>query len=91
MIDLFVGDFGHTMEVNTGITLTSYTNCSLKVKKPDGSLHTWTSSSSDTKLSYVIQTGDLDLEGTYSLHSYVTKTAGAWHGSGVSFNVRAVW
>jgi hypothetical protein len=87
-----VDDIGTEIIVDMQVTITGATGLSFDVRKPSypetGGTDTWVPSIYNVQyLRYVIQTGDLDEEGTYWIVPKLT--LGTWSGAGdpVSFKV----
>lgn len=74
----YVNDFGYPIIVDTGQDLSTATVLSLLVKKPSGETLTWAgelgpaNAYGDYKsISYTVQEGDIDEDGTWSLQAFV--------------------
>jgi hypothetical protein len=77
----YVGDVGTEIIVDTCSDITTAVTVSLKVKKPDGTEHTWVGSVyEDTKIRYIVQVGDFDQQGKYRVQAYVEMPG--WQGRG---------
>jgi hypothetical protein len=88
---IFVGDIGTQIIVDTGEALASATVLQLKIKKPDGTKVTKTATITETtKLLYSTIAGDLNLAGEYIVQAYVELPGWKGHGLPVSFNVSAI-
>jgi len=87
MDKIYKDTIGLTLRVNTGADITTATNTTLNVKKPDGTEVVWTASIVDTYyLHYTTIAGDLDQAGTYVIQSALTLAG--WTGTGESFEVQ---
>ena len=84
-----IGNVGVVVRVDMQEDLSQVTDTKFIVKKPDGKSYTWTPASIDgqTKLTYVVQSGDFDQIGLYWL--WPAFKLGAWEGNceAVSFYV----
>ncbi len=79
--NVYVGDVGTEIIINMQTDLLSATNLSLNIKKPDGSTTSWVPTVYNTKyLRYIIQSGDLSIQGKYSVQPSLT--IGSWSGLG---------
>lgn len=59
-----------TIELDTGYDLTSATDPKIHYRKPDGStVGNWVATKSGTKISYALQTGNIDQAGEWSFHA----------------------
>jgi hypothetical protein len=77
----YVGDIGTEIIVDTTVDLTAATVLSLKVLKPGTAEVTWSGTQYETtKIRYVIQSGDFNVAGVYSLQAYVEMPG--WSGRG---------
>lgn len=86
MSKIFAGDVGTELILECGVDISSATLRRIKVRKPDNSLVTWTATSNtSTSIKYIVQAGDLDLEGTYKLQALITMPS--WSGSGEPTNM----
>jgi long-subunit fatty acid transport protein len=86
---VYVGDVGTEIKVDMQESMSGATDITFEVKKPSGEEKTWSGVEivETTKLKYTIQSGDLDVSGTYKVQPKLT--LGAWIGKGytVSFRV----
>ena len=83
----YVGDIGTVIIVNCGSAITGATTKDLKVKKPDGTIVTWTAEIYLINyLRYVIVDGDFNQEGMYYLQASVV--VGGWTGLGETVDFR---
>jgi hypothetical protein len=80
MSKVYVGDTGTLIELDTGVSLAGATVLEIKVRKPDGTLATWSASASATKLAYTTQPTTLDQAGVWRLQASVTLPSGKWLG-----------
>ena len=88
----YVNEVGTPVVVDCGSAITGATSLALKVKKPDGTLVSWTPTIYETNyLKYIVQSGDFNLSGTYYLQASLT--LGGWSGLGetASFQISAVY
>lgn len=93
MSKAYIGDIGTPVQVNTFVDLTAATVKEYKIKKPDGSIETWTADipdgmgASDGYLVHISEAGDFDQAGKYYLQVHV-ETASTDHlGDTVMFEV----
>ena len=87
MTTVYTGDVGTAIILDCVEDVSSATVRNIKVRKPDGLRTTWTATlDGTTKIKYVIQTGDLDVVGDWSLQAYVEMTG--WKGSGELVTLR---
>ena len=98
MAKYYVGNTGTTILVETGIDLTAATVLSLLVKKPSGAEVTWTGTigptnaiGESTRISYVVETGDWDQAGWWSMQSHVETPAFVGPGVTVKFELHAAF
>jgi len=77
-----VGDIGTIIEVDVGVPADDIIDCKIYVTKPGGNRVVWnaTPKSGTTEIYYIVQAGDLDVEGVYFIQSWV-KTSN-WEGRG---------
>jgi len=88
----YVGDVGTLVLVDTLTDLTSATSVALQVKKPGGTIVTWTGSVfQTTKIKYVTLVTDFSVAGTYYLQAKVTLPSGIWLGNTATFTVTGVF
>lgn len=80
-MSMFVGDIGTEILINMQRDISTATNCSLTVKKPDGTIVTWTPTIYQVKyFRYITVLNDLDQDGVYQIQPQFT--LGTWTGSG---------
>lgn len=85
---VYQGDIGTVIRLECGTDISAATAHSIKVRKPDGSQVSWTTSiSGTTALQFTAVSGTLDLAGFYTLQSSVTTPAGSWLGESVRLQV----
>jgi len=77
----YVGSVGLDILVDTGLDLADASSVRFDVKKPNGTLATWTATlytagGSVSEARYTTVAGDFDQPGTYSLHALVTRADG---------------
>ncbi len=80
---IFKGDIGTKIILNTGADLSTGTVFKIYYRKPNGETNYWTAQkeSDNTSISYTtIDSGDLDITGTWQLQSYVEISG--WKGFG---------
>jgi len=81
----YVGEVGTAVILDCGQDITSATNVSIAVKKPDGTKVTWVATVYNTRyLRHITITNDLDQSGLYELQSVLT--LGSWTGRGETTN-----
>jgi len=88
---IFKGDVGTEIIINMQRDISTATDISIKVLTPNKTQTTWTPTIYNTNyLRYIIVSGDLSENGTYTLQPVLT--LGSWVGSGtpVSFYVSKV-
>lgn len=72
-IKTYLGDIGVVILLDCGQNITSASNYLIKVKRPDGTLVTWTASLSGTNsITYTTVGNDLNQTGNWLLQSYIT-------------------
>ncbi|MDD5707168.1 MAG: hypothetical protein PHR35_14690 [Kiritimatiellae bacterium] len=87
---IYQNDIGTEFLVDVCTTITGATVKNLIVRKPDGTMATWTGViEGTTQIKYVVVLGDLDQVGEYMLHAYVEVSGGKWTGNLASFRVYA--
>ena len=76
---------GLAIRLETGQDVSSASNIVFNVRKPDGKKVTWSGSVyQTTKLQYITVSGDLNIDGWYTV--YPTLTLGGWVGAGTPTN-----
>jgi len=81
MVEVFQGDIGTKIILNAGQDISSATVLKIKYIKPDNTTGEWAAVLECTdSVSYITQTGDLDVPGTWRVQLYVD--LGSWKGSG---------
>jgi hypothetical protein len=85
MSQVFVGDVGTIIQLETGVDLSSATTVTIRVKKKGEkhqiSVEEWTGTvASTTKVRHVSAAGDFDVAGTYLLQAHVLMPS--WEGYG---------
>lgn len=84
---IYRGDVGTQIVIYMAANIVSATNLSIDVRKPSGITETWTPTIFENdKLKYVIQNGDLDESGIYSVQPKMTLSG--WTGSGAALSFR---
>ena len=87
MAQIYAGDIGVTITIDTGIDLSAALTTNIYVKMPDGSLVIWVatvtkgSTGLNSALIYVTKKGDLAEAGTYDLQPYITSPAFTGYGT----------
>lgn len=76
----YVGDVGLAVVLDTGVDLTSATNCKILVQLPDGTTAEWAGTASGTTITHSTTAGELAQAGVYRLHA--SFTLGGWTGVG---------
>ena len=87
---VYVGDEGTVIELDCGEDISTATVTDIKVRKPDGTLVTWTGSKNggvNSQIDYTVVTDDFDQPGAYRLQAYVEMPSGKWRGESVSLLV----
>jgi hypothetical protein len=89
--EVFVGDVGTELRFDIGVLVDDITSAVLKVKKPDKTCIEWTPSwtAGEQELVYIVQAGDFDIAGKYSIQPKVTFPTGEWYGSIATLYVAA--
>lgn len=88
MPKVYVGSSGILVKVDTGMDLSSVDEAKLLVRKPDGSVVEWGPvSTHGSEVYYLIQPGDLDLAGYYSVQAYVVVGGKVLYGEDDGFYV----
>lgn len=88
----YVGETGTQIIVDCGQNISAATGCLLYVRKPDGTLVTWTPTiltlnSLPNYLSYSTLAGDFDQIGSYCLQSYMMLAGWSGRGETVMFQI----
>lgn len=84
----YVGDIGTLVLVDIGTDITLATECAIYVKKPNGTRVTWVASiSGEEEIQYIIQDGDWDLPGIYTIQSYIVTPSWSGRGTTATFTV----
>lgn len=92
MSQVFVGDIGTVIQLETGVDISTATTVSIKVKKRSAkheiSLADWVGTvESNTKVKYTSVSGDFNVAGTYRLQAYVKMSTWEGHGGIVELPV----
>lgn len=88
----YVGDIGTEIIVDTCSDISAATEMKLSVEKPDGEVVEWSGTLYDTtNIKYVVQDGDFDQSGEYTLQSYVEISGWSGRGNSVTFRVSPVF
>lgn len=78
---IYTGTVGIKLIVETGQDLSTASQVSLLVKKPDKSQVEWVGVANGTTIEYVVKSGDLDQAGIYRIQAKVTFANGSvWYG-----------
>ena len=94
MGDIFVGDVGVEIRLDTKQDLSNATVTKILAKKPSGSTVVWnaTKYGTTTKITYTTDSDDLDEAGDWSLQAYVEWTTSSKHlGETVTMTVTDPW
>lgn len=84
---IYKDDIGTILILDTKSTLTGATEASIKYKKPDGIEGTWVGEVFETtKVKYVVEDGDLDMAGKWTLQVYVELAS--WKGRGEAVQMK---
>lgn len=89
---IYVGDIGVTVNVATGLDLTTAETTTLLVRQPDGTEVEWAAAvdgdATDGNLTYTTVDGDLPRRGAYKLQAYVVLSSGEiFYGETANFHV----
>jgi len=88
----YVGDIGTAIIVDTCADISAATTTDLIVEKPDGTIETWHGAVFEvTKVRYLVQAGDFDQAGEYSVQVYLEINGWRGRGSTTAFRVSAVF
>jgi hypothetical protein len=92
---IYVGDWGVTIRVSTGIDVTSSTSRKLKVSKPNGVQATWNATIETPGTAgiiyYTTVDGDLNVVGDYKVQAEVVFATGDLLGETAIFTVYDEW
>ena len=83
MSKIYQADEGTVFQVDVGVDISAASTTDLKVRKPDGTLVSWTGTANgsiNTQIDYTTVTDDLDQTGQYRLQAYVVTAT--WDGRG---------
>lgn len=82
MSSVFVGDVGTELVVDCGVDVSTATVRKLLVRKPSGQEVEWVAAAGPTitTIKYVVQAGDLNVNGYYAVQSYISMPG--WSGRG---------
>lgn len=78
MARVFKGDVGTLIRIAMGENIAAATGEEMRVKKPNGTLVTWTPTLNGTNLDYTVVEDDLDEAGAYRINPHMT--IGSWVG-----------
>ena len=87
MANIYSGDVGVTISIDTGIDLTDASTTSIYVLRPDGSIVIWLASVTtgstglNSALTYDSQIGDLVQVGEYKLQPYIVSSIFSGYGT----------
>lgn len=85
---LYVGDVGTSIILDCGQDISAATARSIDVKKPDGSIVSWSAvASGTTAIRFDTVAGTLDKGGTWKVQARVTLPTGDWSGATAEFDV----
>ena len=88
----YVGDVGTEIVVDTCSDITAATKTDLLVEKPDGTLVTWSGDVYEgTKIRYVVQAGDFDQTGEYTLQANIAISGWTGRGNTTTFKVTSAF
>jgi len=83
MGNIYVDDIGTILRLDIDEDLTDASTTEIRYKKPDGSTGVWVatkSSTHDNCIEYIMQSGDMNLEGQYKVYAYLVFPT--WRGRG---------
>ena len=88
MSKYYVNDVGTKMRVDAVTNISTATVLKLKIKKPDNTKVEWIATLEGlTFLTYIVQAGDWDQAGRYSLQSYIEMPGWTGEGDTTSFEI----
>ena len=88
--EIFVGDIGTVISVDTTVDIEAATVHVLDVIFPDETTAIWVATQNGDFLEYTSQAGDLDQSGTHIIRARIETPAGKWRGTETTFKVHAV-
>lgn len=92
MDKIYVQSLGITIVVETDIDLTNATVVSFLVRKPNGGDVIWSADKYETtKLSYLLQAGDLSEKGIYKIQAKAVFADKVLYGATLPFRVYDFW
>lgn len=81
MTKSYIGDTGTAIVLDTGQALAGALSQTIEVRKPDGTLTTWSATVVEsTKIQHVTLAGTLAQAGLYRLQAHVVMPSGEWLG-----------
>ena len=81
MSKVYIGDTGTAIVLDTLQNISTATLAAIEVRKPNGTLVTWTGAIFETtKVRFITLAGTLDMPGDWAMQAKVTMPAGAWLG-----------
>mgnify|MGYP006279449747 CR=1 FL=1 len=85
---VYVGDIGAILRLTSSVDLSAATSAAIKYRKPSGATGEWSATIYDsTGVQYVVQDGDLDESGQWTLQGYVTMPGWSGHSKAVRVTV----
>jgi hypothetical protein len=81
--DIYAGDIGTVILLNTGVDVSAATVKKMRVRKPSGTVVEWTATTppgQNNYLTYTTIAGDIDQAGVWSIQAQVTMAS--WSGVG---------
>ena len=88
--EIFVGDIGTVISVDTTVDIEAATVHVLDVIFPDQTTTTWVATKNGDFLEYTSKDGDLEQSGIYIIRVRVETPTGKWLGTVTTFKVHAV-
>ena len=87
---LFIGDIGTKLQFDIGIDSSLVTKAHVNAKNPSGVTKAWVATPipQTTKIEYVLQSGDIDVEGNWMLQLHVTTADWSGYATPSSLQVR---
>lgn len=81
------GEFGFTIEMETGQVISGAASASILYQKPSGAKGSWPAQIVGSKLVYRVQQGDINESGTWQLQAYIQSADFELYGDKVTINV----
>ena len=93
---LYVGNYGVSIVVETCSSVSTATTLRMEVQKPDGTSVQWSATAlsgdtEETKIYYVLTSGDIDQAGEYFLQAYIADGTSVKRGNKTSFVVHPLF